>query len=102
MGHLKEPVVVGLWLGGAEPVVTISEGSGHLGSGGAMWLEEVLTESGGLQQRWEQAFAQAGALWVVPFLGRVAAGEQVAEDEIVNAYRQRHGTEPAVRVSWHA
>lgn len=95
IGHPREPVVVGLCLGEAEPFVTLSEGSGHLGSGGAFRLDEILTGSGALQQRWEEVFARASAHWVLPILNRLAAGESLTEDEVLEARRtQQLATAP--------
>lgn len=83
IGHPSEPVVIGLRLDGTESIVTLAEGSGHLGSGGAFGLSSILTGNGELQVRWHPVFERAGALWVVPYLQRLAAGERVSEAEIV-------------------
>jgi hypothetical protein len=97
IGHPTEPVVIALSLSGPQPILSVSEGSGHLGSGGTFWMNEILTESHSLQERWESAFERADALWVVPLFHRLATGEVITEQFVIDAYRSRHGTSPAIR-----
>lgn len=96
LGHPCEPAVIGICLTEAEPVVVISEGSGHLGAGGAFRIDEVLDRAGRLRSTWCSLFERADALWTVPLLGRHAGGDPLTEDHVVEAYRSRHGTSPAV------
>ncbi len=96
IGHPSDPAVVELVLAEPDPIVVVSEGSGHLGAGGAFWLADILTEAGQLRPSWQSAFTRAGALWLVPLLGRLAAGEAVSEESVVDAYRTRHGASPVI------
>lgn len=97
IGHPREPAVIGVSVDGARPFVTISVGSGHLGSGSAMWLEQVLDDSHNLQPAWIAEFTNADAMWLAPYLARLAAGEDVAEQELIEAYTDRHGHAPEKR-----
>lgn len=87
--------MIGVSVDGERPFLTISEGSGHLGSGAALWLEQVLEESRDLQPRWVPGFVSADAMWLVPYLARLVNGERITEQDLVDAYVDRHGHPPS-------
>lgn len=90
-------MVIALSLNGPAPIVVLSEGSGHLGSSGTFWLDEILVGSQTLQMRWQAAFERADALWVVPMIGRLATGDALEEQAFIAAYHRRYGTDPVIR-----
>lgn len=86
--------MIGVSVDGQRPFVTISQGSGHLGSGGALWLEQVLDGSRGLQPTWNEAFTAADAMWLVPYLTRLQSGERLTAHELLAASDDQHGHAP--------
>lgn len=89
IGHISEPVEITLTLDGKASRVTISEGSGHLGSGGSFPLAALLGSDGRLQGRWVGVFGRAQARWVEPVLARLDRGERVGADDIERARSRR-------------
>lgn len=69
----------------------IAEGDAH-GRHGSMF-----SAVDALAPRWTEHFRKAGAEWLRPYLERVAFGEEVAEQELVEAFARLHGREP---MSW--
>lgn len=70
------------------PLVALSEGSAHGGGGGIFTVEAALSEP------FRDTFRRAEGEWLIPWLERLAAGEEVAEAELVAAFVERHGREP--------
>lgn len=64
------------------------EGDAKVGSGGFVPTVQVVGPE------WREHLAHAGALWLLPLLERMAAGEPVAEHEVLDAYRAVHGRAP--------
>jgi hypothetical protein len=54
----------------------------------------TLTAVDALQDRWQQHFAKSKGAWLVPIISRMAAGENVAADEAVSAYKAIHNQDP--------
>jgi hypothetical protein len=94
IGSYPHPFVVQLSVSGPRPLVAVSLGSGHLGSGKAMPLDEVLLATGELDPRWAEEFEGSGARWAIPMLQALAAGTAVTESELVDAYRSQYGADP--------
>ncbi|MFI0801156.1 hypothetical protein ACXIZN_39835 [Amycolatopsis sp. TRM77291] len=94
-GRHPHPMEVAVHPAGAASRVSISVGPHPVNAGGQVALSAVLDESRtGLDPLWEKDFDAAELHWAVPYLVRLQAGEDVA-DEIVAAYRARHGEAPA-------
>lgn len=93
-GDYPHPVEVGLYPDGANSIASFSIGSHAANAGGLVHLSSLIDqERGELHPNFEAEFAAADLHWLVPFLVRLQAGEAVA-DEIVAAYRERHGSAP--------
>jgi len=71
----------------AAPVL-LWEGNAKVGSGG------FVTAAQAAGPEWHEHLTHAGALWLLPLLERMAAGESVAEHEVLDAYRAAHGSAP--------
>ncbi|RSN31646.1 hypothetical protein DMC61_16075 [Amycolatopsis sp. WAC 04169] len=94
-GRHPHPMEVAVHLAGAASRVSISVGPHAVNAGGQVPISAVLDESRtGLSPYWAEQFDEADLHWVVPYLVRLQAGEDVA-DEIVAAYTARHGEAPA-------
>ncbi|HMQ36161.1 MAG TPA: hypothetical protein PKA07_01260 [Micropruina sp.] len=97
-GSATDPFVVELAVAGPQPLVGLSQGSGHLGSGAAVPLDFVLNRAGELESDWVEHFDRAGARWTLPYLRDLLAGRPVTEERLRAAYRRRHGREAVIRV----
>ena len=83
------PYQVGLGgLGGPRPRVAFSEGVAHGAAGGLFGIRDALGP------RWRQHIGAAGGDWLLPYLRRIAAGDQVSEMELSSDFEQRHGHPP--------
>ena len=97
-GHWPHPVEVTLQLGGAAVQVGFSLGPHPVNAGGLVALANVLDETGtGLNPMFTEEFDAARLHWAIPYLARLQAGEDVT-DEIIAAYRDRHGKPPRILV----
>lgn len=93
-GHWPHPVEVGVHTAGADSIVSFSVGPHAVNVGGQIPLSGVLDESRtGLNPVFAEEFDAAELHWLVPLLVRLHSGEDV-RDEIVSAYRERHGASP--------
>lgn len=93
-GHWPHPVEVGVWPAGADSLLSFSIGPHAVNAGGVAALASVLDESRtGLNPVFAEEFEAAELHWLLPFLVRLHAGADVA-DEIAAAYRERHGRPP--------
>ena len=54
----------------------------------------TLTAQSALQDQWQAHFEKSKGKWLVPIIRRMAAGERVAADEVVSAYKRIHLQEP--------
>jgi hypothetical protein len=90
------PYEVAVTVGPPCPLVMFAEGSGYTGGGGYFTVEDAVSG------RWDAHLDQAGATWLKPFLERMAAGDEVAEAEIVRAFVAIHGRRPVIsqRTVW--
>ncbi|SDD85728.1 hypothetical protein [Glycomyces harbinensis] len=96
-GSWPHPVEVSLHPAGADSIVGFSIGPHAANVGGRVPLSSVLDGTGtGLNPNFAEEFDAAELHWLVPFLVRLHAGEDV-EADIESAYRERHGTWPASR-----
>ncbi|MCD0445749.1 hypothetical protein LO763_19255 [Glycomyces sp. A-F 0318] len=93
-GPYPHPVEVGLHPAGADSFLAFSIGPHAANAGGLVRLRTVLDEAGtGLNPLFAEEFDAAELHWLVPLLVRLSAGEDVT-DEVVSAYRERHGKRP--------
>lgn len=88
-GYDAYPYEVALSVEPPEPLVMFSEGRGHASGGGFFTVADAASG------RFSEHVQKAGAAWIRPFLERLVAGEEVAEGEVVAAFVDRHGREPA-------
>ncbi|MEU3765404.1 hypothetical protein AB0E55_10130 [Amycolatopsis keratiniphila] len=94
-GRHPHPMEVAVHPAGAASRVSISMGPHAVNAGGQVPLSAVLDEARtGLSPYWAEQFDETDLHWVVPYLVRLQAGEDVT-DEIVAAYTARHGEAPA-------
>ena len=93
-GEWPHPVEVGVHPAGANTLVAFSIGPHAANAGGMVPLPGVLDGSQtGLNPQFTEEFDAAELHWLVPFLVRLHAGEDVA-GEIESAYLERHGKRP--------
>ncbi|MEV0646001.1 hypothetical protein AB0I28_12125 [Phytomonospora sp. NPDC050363] len=93
-GSWPHPVEVRVHPDGANSIVGFSIGPHAANAGGMVHLYTVLDETQtGLNPNFAEEFDAAELHWLVPLLVRLNAGEDVT-DEIVSAYRERHGRAP--------
>ena len=93
-GRYPHPVEVAVHPAGADSRVSFSVGPHAVNAGGQVALARVLDESqAGLNPLFATEFDAAELHWLVPFLVRLYAGEEV-KDEIVSAYQALHGKSP--------
>jgi hypothetical protein len=93
-GHYPHPVEVALYPDGAKSIAAFSIGPHVVNAGGLVALSTLIDETRGeLNPLFNTEFDAAELHWVVPFLVRLQAGEDV-KDEIVAAYRELHGAAP--------
>jgi len=58
-------------------------------------LEEITTfDEGPLGSDWAEQFERAGGAWILPYLRRMADGEDVGEIDLEHAYFDLHGHPP--------
>lgn len=69
-------------------LVAFAEGVGHGAVGGAFPVGEAVSPE------WRKHLAGAEAEWLLPYLYRIVAGEDVDEQELVAAFTERHGRAP--------
>ena len=54
-----------------------------------------------LEPQWRHHFEITGALWFVPFVERLARGEPVGLNEVLNGYKRIHGRQAEfVKSDW--
>lgn len=93
-GHYPHPVEVALYPDGANSIAAFSIGPHVVNAGGLVSLSVLIDETqGALNPSFNMEFDAAELHWLVPFLVRLKAGEDV-KDEIVAAYRDLHGASP--------
>lgn len=95
-GRYPHPVEVALHPAGPDSRMSFSIGPHVVNAGGQLALARVLDDQRtGLNPQFEEEFAAGDLHWLMPFLVRLFAGEDV-KDEIVAAYVARHGRAPEV------
>ncbi|WP_112141606.1 hypothetical protein [Glycomyces dulcitolivorans] len=93
-GPYPHPVEIAVYPAGADSLVSFSIGPHVVNAGGQVPLARVLDDAGtGLNPVFAEEFDAADLHWLVPYLVRLKAGDDVADD-IVTAYRARHRTAP--------
>lgn len=93
-GVYPHPVEVGLHPDGANSIALFSVGPHVVNAGGLIHLSVLVDQSRGeLNPQFAPEFDAAELHWLVPFLVRLQAGEDVTK-AIVSAYRERHGSPP--------
>src|ERR1044071_4467103 len=90
-GDYPHPVEVAVHAAGPKSRMSFSLGPHAANVGGQIPLSRVLDGPGtGLNPSFEKEFAAGDLSWLLPYLVRLQAGEDV-ESEIVEAYTARHG-----------
>lgn len=79
-------IVDGVWR------VEVSEGLAFGGAGATLSVDEAL------QPKWRSFFARAEGDWLLPVLRRVASGEKIEMQELIDHYVDLHGEEPSSRI----
>lgn len=92
------PVTIGVLPRGAATLVNLSMGPHTINVGGQVGVARVIRD-GELDETYAEEFDACGARWLVPYLARLAAGEEISEEELIGAYRARFGREPATEQS---
>ncbi|WP_394781609.1 hypothetical protein [Undibacterium sp.] len=82
------PYEVALCFETVSKPVAFSEGVGHGSAGG------IFTAAEALQVQWADHIKNANAEWLLPFISSMAAGELVDAEQVLQIFRQTHGTEP--------
>ena len=82
------PYRIDVCFDGIDRPVGLSEGKCHGSAGGDF------TAAQALERVWDRHFELAGGTWLRPYLARMAAGEQVQADEVVDRYAALHGRQP--------
>ncbi|SDC63822.1 hypothetical protein [Nocardioides lianchengensis] len=91
-GDYPHPVEVAVHPAGPKSRMSFSIGPHAANVGGQIPLSRVL-DGTGLNPSFEEEFAAGDLSWLLPYLVRLQAGEDV-ESEIVEAYTARHGRAP--------
>lgn len=95
-GRHPHPVEVAVHPAGANSRMSFSIGPHAVNSGGQVALARVLDEhQTGLNPMFATEFDAAELHWLVPYLVRLQAGEDV-KDEMVAAYAAQHDRSPEV------
>lgn len=95
-GSYPHPVEVAVHPDGPRSRLSFSIGPHAANAGGQVALARVLDERRtGLNPMFATEFDAAELHWLVPFLVRLQAGEDV-KDEMIAAYATRHGRSPEV------
>jgi len=74
----------------ATPFI-LSEGVAHGAMGGAFSAVNLLSGD------WDKHIQYTKSEWLFPFAKRIASGEPVSIDEVIEAYKSVYGTEPRTR-----
>lgn len=72
-----------------ERPVTFSEGVGWGSVGRTVTVNEALGE------QWRAHFEMTDALWLIPYLERVAMGIPLEKEEMLSEYQRRNGKVPS-------
>ncbi|MFH7323841.1 hypothetical protein [Aeromicrobium sp. JJY06] len=100
-GHYPHPVEVAVHPDGVSSRLSFSIGPHAANAGGQIALARVLDEQRtGLNPMFATEFDAAELHWLVPYLVRLQAGEDV-KDEMVAAYAAQHGRSPEVLWQQH-
>lgn len=97
LGSFDDPAVVALSLDGPQPLVHLTVGSGHVGSGAAVPVDDVVTADGELDPQWADHLARAGVSWALPLLRTLREGGPLSEADVVAGYRAENGVDPPIR-----
>ena len=93
-GPYPHPIEVGVHADGPRSRMSFSVGPHAANAGGQLPLARVLDEERtGLDPAFTTEFDAGQLHWLVPYLVRLHAGEEVL-DEIIAAYRDQHGKAP--------
>jgi hypothetical protein len=92
-GPWPHPVEVWIQPDGVDSQMSFSLGPHAANVGGTVPVSRVLDDGARLNPVFAQEFEAAELHWLVPLLVRLNRGQDVT-DEIVEAYRARHGTYP--------
>lgn len=84
------PYFVDLSVNVEPPLVGLAEGVAHGAHGG------LFSPSEALKGHWREHFVKADALWLLPYVERLAAGGAVTEGELIRSFVRLHGREPEV------
>jgi hypothetical protein len=65
--------------------ILLAEGDARNGTGSRFSATQAL------EPQWRYHFERTGTLWFVPFVERLARGEPVVLNEVLNGYKRIHG-----------
>lgn len=106
LGHSPEgatgwphPVTISIHPRGTTTLLNVSMGPHAANVGGQIPLTRVILD-GELNEAFAEEFDACEARWLVPYLARLAAGEDVTVDDLVGAYRSKFARRP--KVEWSA
>lgn len=105
LGHSPEgatgwphPVSISVHPRGRTTLINFSVGPHIVNSGGQIPVGRVIVD-GELNEVLAEEFDACEARWLVPYLARLAAGEDVTADDLVAAHRSRFGQRPRTETS---
>jgi hypothetical protein len=84
------PYGVEFWPENPGEPIYFWEGSGHMSAGGMFTAQQAL------ESQWRDHLETAGAIWFVPFIERLAAGERLDMLEVEQAYHRLHGSDAVI------
>ena len=82
------PYWVDVSVGDGPTKVAFAEGVAHGSAGGMFPIEEFV------MPKWHKHVVAAEAEWLLPYVRRIIAGEGVTEQELSDAFFDRHAREP--------
>ncbi len=89
-GTVVYPLEVGYVPDQPQTPIYFGEGDAKFGNGG------FFTATQALEPQWSKHLEEAGVLWFVPLLQRLAAGETVALKQILKVFKSIHGRKPDI------
>lgn len=105
LGHSPEgatgwphPVSISVYPRGERTLLNFSMGPHIANAGGQVAVTWVILD-GALNESFAEEFDACGARWLVPYLARLASGEEVTEHELIDAYRAKFGRHPKTEPS---
>ncbi len=92
------PVTISVHPRSTTTLLNFSIGPHIVNAGGQRPVTQVVID-GELNEAYAEEFDACEARWLVPYLARLAAGENISADELIGAYQSRSGHPPATERS---